>query len=1253
MDDLEDLLARMLMSGGADDGNAPLEDYSDTAPAVAEHLRLHHPVHTASAFAALLLDPMMQGSALRLEALVHLSLAHGAAGQVPTSEMLGQVFADLGNGSLADAENKAEQLFVGLIRTSRGGFRVLEGNWAGQSFHLQRMVNIVEGMPVGNPYDLLREAMFALLALSDLACDRAGLRRYTPGQFEPLSALPPETAEQVVDAPGLVRFDSDDLAALGIEREALEPFIFEAEHRGELLKHAWGDTPLEACPLVATDNAVHLVMPTAVSLSIRRFVIAQLLEWNFKSEFVSALGREYKSWFKGLRKIGSRQADEMRFQFGAFGGLASIGVGIDKGRFLQFILVLDDLEGFEDSRFTLPRSGSDALDKAIETLIGVAHKQAMTTGDYREGLTLVVNCGVGRPAFAPAPESRPKGWRVETLNAPDLETLIGLQGFTPLLLWRLLDARDRANAQGARFYLDGGLAQLVGQARGLDGHLVDHGQLEDGCLDDGQILVIKGDPYAMLRIRHEAAENWDPHVTVDIDSHPILVMRESLPIFDEDRGRPVFIEEGLPLRGVFETERGSWWWRIETDSGDVDALLYRWQTLSTWIARAAPVLEKRFPTLPKGPIEWRADFDAKLTSARDDQGTIDLDQARACLTASAEPEARILRTHATADYEKAFATAENIAERALVEAFVKATALMASHVLAEAELQEIIAAIVPGPQARQTHAFRQPGFRDYVRGALRGTAIRIELEDDAAARVGIGWKARERAQGAWIHGKDDCRAFLNSLVTRLEDELIGELRQFDRRQVISEVLNNHELAATEVEDWTRTAAANLALHEDKSAVMRTLGERESKLTAVTLTCRVLLEIAACECPVSGGRAPGKLDLSRLMATTSQIFHFGGDSDAIHWDVMEPRIRITPLGDVHANRDFVDSIVEPYGRRNADIRFEDAVDSYSEHFETPEPRPAAPSGIDPTFFDAVEETIGAPVPAVRTFIEFIENLGVETGQAIFFLRRSQLLEVKTENAALDTDQAGAVVDTLTFLATSGWRERPAGYAGADRHIWRFRRQLSVLRRPLIPLDNSDDPVLAVAPGLVRQAWIYLLNNYRRGDFADAHLKPKLANWKKKEADRRGAAFARQVAKVLTDAGWTTDCEVKMTKLLKRGLERDYGDVDVLAYHPASGRLAMIECKDVQYRKTYGEVAEQLADFRGGLNAKGKPDYLRRHLDRMDLARSNLDAVGRYIGDANLDKVESHLVFRNPVPMRYALEKLEGQVKISLLDELGTF
>ena len=44
-------------------------------------------------------------------------------------------------------------------------------------------------------------------------------------------------------------------------------------------------------------------------------------------------------------------------------------------------------------------------------------------------------------------------------------------------------------------------------------------------------------------------------------------------------------------------------------------------------------------------------------------------------------------------------------------------------------------------------------------------------------------------------------------------------------------------------------------------------------------------------------------------------------------------------------------------------------------------------------------------------------------------------------------------------------------------------------------------------------------------------------------------------------------------------------EAVAWQPGSGRVLMMECKNVQYHRALGEVAEQLHDFRGELLPNG--------------------------------------------------------------------
>jgi hypothetical protein len=173
---------------------------------------------------------------------------------------------------------------------------------------------------------------------------------------------------------------------------------------------------------------------------------------------------------------------------------------------------------------------------------------------------------------------------------------------------------------------------------------------------------------------------------------------------------------------------------------------------------------------------------------------------------------------------------------------------------------------------------------------------------------------------------------------------------------------------------------------------------------------------------------------------------------------------------------------------------------------------------------------------------------------------------------------------------------------------------------------------------------MFGNFHRGDYPLWQLKPKMKRWAGTSRERIGKEFMAEVAKRLSELGWNTETEVKITKLLRKGFPRNYGDVDVLAWNLVTNRVLVVECKDVQHRKTDGEIAEQLTDFRGEFGPDGKPDLLRRHLDRIEVISQHVPELMRYIGFDRGPRIESHLVFKNPVPMQFAWERMAKRVSL---------
>lgn len=179
---LDDFLAAVPIFGI---GEVPLQPIADAHRPTLATLDSFDPLRLAATFAGLLTVPELQSNCIRLEVLVHLSLALGGGNRKPNNKIVSRLFTEFGNGIAGRQEDPAEDVFVSLIRTPRGNFRVLEGVWESAGFYLQRIVNALELIPVGARYDDVRETVYGLLRLSDAVCGRAKLSRYQLGNEIP------------------------------------------------------------------------------------------------------------------------------------------------------------------------------------------------------------------------------------------------------------------------------------------------------------------------------------------------------------------------------------------------------------------------------------------------------------------------------------------------------------------------------------------------------------------------------------------------------------------------------------------------------------------------------------------------------------------------------------------------------------------------------------------------------------------------------------------------------------------------------------------------------------------------------------------------------------------------------------------------------------------------------------------------------------------------------------------------------------
>lgn len=1253
IEDLEDM-ARFAMASA---GVVRVSSIVKELPNIRRLLEPLDPIETAAAVGGLLTAPEIQSNCLRLEALIHLAICFCRGQRKPSGQQIGQLFGILGEGVTGRYEDPAEDVFVSSIYTPRGNFRVLEGIWESAGFFLQRVVNVVNGMPDDEGYNELRESVYGLLKLSDAVCERAGLTRYQLGNEMPENTLPKRFTGSVTRMQDRISFSEDDLRSLGIAPIHLADYTFDKQWRGLLLEENIGHSSLEKHPIIVSGSHYYLVLPTAVSAAIRRLVIKSISDVGLKESFLKALAKEYSACL-GFTPIMLDATREIRFGRTENGIISGLMFEADKGRYISLAFYLDSLEDFESGGLVGFNPDPDNLAEELRSWSEKSSAQAEADSNFKEGIFLLVGCGIGRGSMLDLDGLVKDRWHIKAISAPDFVTLSWAPKFKALSLFRFLSSVEKLEEMGVRLQNINGLLNLVAWANSLDGHLVPHGEIPDEFIVEGGISTVAIQQNCLRDLRHEVLSTWDPHVEQYIDGKWLFVQKEGRSFFEEDSRQPTFVaidrDNPGPPRSVYVTKSRVWWFLAHAAPQQVPkGVVYeRWKMLAVWAQRAAPIIEERIAGIPAGPLLCEVIFTSQFSNTPIIE-RLSLAEALADIEIMADHEEKTIKITVGDGFEKAIFNEENIAERALIISLVKGVSFLAQKLISEENAAAIAASIVASPLARQLHAFRARSFRDYVSDSVTMDPLLIDLNDDAMHRLNLGWRTRTRAEGNWIDGKQECVDFLNNTVNSIEDDICTNLKKFNRREALCLLLENHESIVLDRERWRRTSAAVISLRDNEDSVRAVISEHESKLNAASLASRILIEMAICECPLEGGASPGTIDISRLLARVALLYQLGGWSDAIRWDAMEPRIKVTALGDIHTNHDFMDDILQPFANVTNNARIDSDIESYDENLEERSAVDSVHDHLEANFLSAWLEETGATVDEARIFVDFIEDVGIDKGRLVFEIPRSMISKnVSVGGKCISDEAAEKLASFLTLQPRDSWRSVPDGFDKRDINPWRFRRRLTILRKPLVQLDDKEDPTVIIAPGIVRDSLIYMLRNYYRGDFPTWQIRKLMNKWSGQAADERGKKFTTAVADALTKMGWQVSCEVKVTKLLKKGFEKDYGDVDVLAWNEASGRILIIECKDVQFRKTFGEIAEQLSDFRGEIRPDGKPDYLLRHLERVNLIKRHSQELLKFISwmDVCDFKIESHLVFKNPVPMKFALENMSERVRVHFFDQL---
>ena len=1230
-----------------------LSDISKENKTLVADLRPYNVHATVKQFAGLLTMPDYQSQCIRIELLIRLALVHCKGKRIPTLTKCRLWFKWIGRTRSVLGEDPSEDVFVSLLEYGKKDYHVLEGTWENAAFYTQRVLDVVETMPEHKGFVQLRRCIRALLLLANSVCLRSGLSRYVLGSDEPGKNLQIRSCPPISDLMSRVTFSKSDLKELDVTTLDLKPFILDRKNYRKLRSQRPGLSELETRPiLMNADSEIVIALPSALTISLRTHVIKNIYNSSYLNSFDYVLAMKYAELFHETPLLGRLHRAVVPWEKAKGARVANFITEIDKRHYLCFSLYLPSILVHAQGGFVDAHMVDEMSSLEIATSVNQITSQVSKDTRFKQGLVLVVPCGWGKPVVMPEPRVDDKRWIVDFVPVADLIRLSYLPYMSPRYLWGMLNALVTVEEQNVHIQNPNGIPNLIGWIQENDGELIPHSKMPSLDLDPSHQFVMTVPSNLLRSVRADADRSVDKRQVVD-PSGRVHALRfpAAGQLFRPDHERRVYVSkddlDGGVLTSMYDGT-SKLWISVSAQNMTDKELCYRlWEMANEWLEQLGPVVDQIGDNgRPSRDVMIFVEFLDNNLPNKLHTGATEKDFRKLCRVETSDKQSlgKVI-------FDKGFLVGANIAKNRIERLFVRTLAQAFLEAQNEEvdrkDIDKIELLVVRNDDARHFHIFKAQNFLDHVRGILPDVVVEMDKVHASNVLFTLGGRTRRSKYGPSIHGKKNCNTFLAKVVDMLLDDLKRKLEAYERVATITRFVGNIERATIEKERFERTSASVLGLHGDNASTMEGVTNQLSRVAGSTRGARTLIEIGICVCPLYDGEEVSDMELGMLLGHVGVIIRLGELSDAIYFNALKPEIAISPLGGLLFRDELGDLVVEPLLRYEVESKYRSGASVQEKNYKDPIVIPSTREKFPTEFWNAWNEEMGFDIDEGRRILERLEDEGVRTGNAILSIRKQKYFETVCADG-IDRQSAERFLDQFSLRTREQWDSVPTGFKQKDLYPWRFGRRLSYLTRPILQLTSDCNPLLIIAPYSLRLGFAYVLDGTKSGRLEQSFFRTKRMRDEYWGKASEGHTFASDVAQEFRKSKWCVRTNVGLPEVLNQKLDRNFGDIDVMAWKPDGKELLVIECKDLSPSLNYSEIAAQLSEYQGA-DVGGRPDKLKRHLSRVEMIMAGAAEVRKFTKQSEVDVV-SWMVCSRRVPMQYAEIEAFSVTRIGTLGDV---
>lgn len=471
----------------------------------------------------------------------------------------------------------------------------------------------------------------------------------------------------------------------------------------------------------------------------------------------------------------------------------------------------------------------------------------------------------------------------------------------------------------------------------------------------------------------------------------------------------------------------------------------------------------------------------------------------------------------------------------------------------------------------------------------------------------VTWMNLENELSEKIEDKDEKYNLFVKCVVTLISKLREVLQQYDYIELIKFLMYYHETVIQVSEFRKIHIPTKIACFSKYNDIVKEYRDTESEIVNSSLTYRSLIEFIVAE-PFDGNKKPNKDDIDFLLAIMDEILYFGVLQDLLKCDTNNPEVGLLPSGRIGVSKEFFTDTLSEYHKSNIDDEIVDYKSNFKKQFKSVEEKVDAKETKITEYYIKIDkifvETWGISLPQIDDISNFLAEHCFINEKSYCILNEEDIFQLIKKNSDYSDDVIKSYLEILSLESRGKMDVPPDGYGFPEIYPWRYNRIISYLRKPIIKLKNDKSEYIYIwsARFLIKATdnIIYL--------FYDGSLKlppnqSKLQNLLAERNNHKGKEFRNDVMVWLNK---NPDLEVINfeVKIKKKGFlnaDKDYGDIDILAFNHKNKNIYCIECKNTKQAKVIYDFQRDINNY---LNKQ-----LPKHINRgkwLELNKEQLDA-----------------------------------------------